>query len=135
MNIYIVVIPEVSLGLKPLQFLFTKDISFFNIFVNTTNIVFVYVLISKKSTLFDLRFPTRTHGIFVVSLVLVIHEVMWFLDIIHFDSVTYIFSIATFISSPLPLLSIPWILSRLARRKEFNKFSFIFIQNSVEADS
>ena len=76
-----------------------------------------------------MRFPTQTHGIFVVSLVLVIHEVMWFLDIIHFDSVTYIFSIATFISSPLPLLS---ILSRLARRKEFDKF---FLENSVEADS
>ena len=42
--IYIVVILKVSFGLKTLQIKFTQD-TFFDIFVNTTNIIFIYVMI------------------------------------------------------------------------------------------
>ena len=37
-------IAKVSFGLKPLKIKFTQD-TFFNIFVNTTNIIFIYVMI------------------------------------------------------------------------------------------
>ena len=43
-DIAIVVILKVSFGLKTLQIKFTQD-TFFDIFVNTTNIIFIYVMI------------------------------------------------------------------------------------------